>query len=151
MNPTDRRPAAWRLFIENGARVQTALDERLRASDGMTLGDYHVLLLLSEAPDHRLRMRDLSRRMVFSASRLSYQIRALAARGLVCREPVPDDRRGAFACLTEAGRDAFTAAARRHGHDVDELFHACLAPADGAALESVMARLSTHLDALEEH
>ena len=151
MTSTDHRPAAWRLFIENSVRMQTVLDERLRASDGMTLSDYHVLLLLAEAPDRRMRMRDLSRRMVFSASRLSYQVRALANRGLVCREPVPGDRRGAFACLTELGLDAFTAAAARHGRDVDELFYTGLTSDDGAALESVMTRLSTRLDALKEH
>ena len=150
MTSTDRRAAAWRLFVENSARVQTVLDERLRASDQMTLSDYHVLLLLSEAPGHRMRMHEMSRRMVFSASRLSYQVGALVKRGWVRREPVPDDRRGAFACLTEAGRDTFAAAARRHGRDVDELFFACITPEDGGALETVMTRLSDHLDSLEE-
>ncbi|MCF8611548.1 MarR family transcriptional regulator [Gordonia sp. HY285] len=143
----DRRPAAWRLFIESSVRVQTAVDERLRASDGMTLSDYHVLLLLSEAPGHRMRMRSLADRMVFSASRLTYQIGALVKRGWVCREPVPEDGRGAFACLTAAGFDAFTAAARRHGLDVDELFFAGLTPDDGSALEAVLTRLAAHLDA----
>ncbi|GAC81335.1 MULTISPECIES: MarR family winged helix-turn-helix transcriptional regulator [Gordonia] len=129
---------AWRLFIENSARLQTELDERLRASDDMTLSDYHVLLLLSEAPESRLRMRDLSQRMVFSASRLSYQVRVLADRGWLCREPVPGDRRGSYACLTDAGVAAFTAAARRHSADVDELFHSALSDDDEAALARVM-------------
>ncbi|GAA4665923.1 MarR family winged helix-turn-helix transcriptional regulator [Gordonia humi] len=146
----DRRSAAWRLFIENSVRVQTAVDERLRASDGMTLSDYHVLLLLSEAPDRRMRMRDLSHRMIFSASRLSYQIGALAKRGWVCREPVPGDGRGSFACLTDDGRAAFAAAARHHGADVDRFFFAGLTPDDGESLETVMCRLADHLDSLEE-
>ncbi|WOC11419.1 MarR family winged helix-turn-helix transcriptional regulator [Gordonia sp. MP11Mi] len=142
----DRRPAAWRLFIENSVRVQTAVDERLRASNDMTLSDYHVLLLLSEAPEHQMRMRSLADRMVFSASRLTYQIGALGKRGWVCREPVPGDGRGAFACLTDAGFDAFSAAARQHSRDVDELFFAGLTPDDGSALETVLTRLAAHLD-----
>ena len=35
----------------------------------LTLGDYNVLLLLSEAPENRLRMGQLASRMVFSPSR----------------------------------------------------------------------------------
>ena len=54
MTDVDRRAAAWRLFIENSARVQTAADERLRVRHDLSLADYHVLLLLSEAPEHRL-------------------------------------------------------------------------------------------------
>ncbi|WP_132994071.1 MarR family winged helix-turn-helix transcriptional regulator [Gordonia zhaorongruii] len=141
--PTER---AWRLFIENSARVQTLLDERLRAGDpAMSLTDYHVLLLLAEAPDHRLRMNELSRRMVFSASRLTYQVRTLCERGWLCREPVPGDRRGSYAALTASGLTAFGSAARRHRDDVEEVFYSALSPDDGPALETVMRRLSTHL------
>nr|WP_161895520.1 MarR family transcriptional regulator [Gordonia spumicola] len=128
--------------------MQTALDERLRASDGMSLSDYHVLLLLSEAPDRRLRMRELSERMVFSASRLTYQVDVLAKRGWLCREPVPGDRRGAYACLTDDGLAAFDVAARHHGSDVDALFHSAISPDDEAALGAVMRRIATNL---EEH
>ena len=150
MTDVDRRSAAWRLFIENSARVQTVADERLRARDGMSLADYHVLLLLSEAPGGRLRMRDLAAKMVFSASRLTYQVGVLAKKGWVCREPVPGDRRGAYACLTDAGRAAFADAARSHRADVDELFFSALTPDDGAALETVMRRLADHLDHLKD-
>lgn len=146
MTSTDRRSAAWRLFIENSARVQTAVDERLRASDDMTLSDYHVLLLLSEAPNQQMRMRDIAARMVFSASRLTYQVKTLVDRGWLCREPVPGDGRGAFAALTDAGREVFRTAARHHGSDVDELFHAALSPDDSVVLEAVMNRLAAHLD-----
>ena len=65
---------AWRPYIEASLRLETKLDERLRETTGLTLMDYHVLMLLSEAPQHRLRMSELADKMVFSRSRITYQI-----------------------------------------------------------------------------
>lgn len=138
--------AAWRLFIENSARLQTELDRRLRSSAGMCLADYHVLLLLHESPDRRLRMNELGRRMVFSASRLSYQVDVLCRRGWLRRENAAEDRRGSYAVLTEDGAAVFEAAALVHAADVDELFFHAIGDGDAAALAGVMRRLADHLD-----
>ncbi|MBM7369022.1 MarR family winged helix-turn-helix transcriptional regulator [Gordonia hydrophobica] len=142
---TAAKQRAWRLFIENSARIQTELDRRLRA-DGLCLADYHVLLLLHEAPDRRLRMNELSRAMVFSASRLSYQVATLCKRGWLRRENVAEDRRGSYAALTDAGAAAFESAARTHGDDVDELFFGAVSDDDAATLAQAMRALADHLD-----
>jgi hypothetical protein len=47
---------AWRAYIEGSLRLNTCIDEDLKACSRMTLFDYHVLVLLAEAPDGRLRM-----------------------------------------------------------------------------------------------
>ncbi|GAA3965072.1 MarR family winged helix-turn-helix transcriptional regulator [Gordonia caeni] len=144
----DPRGRAWRLFIETSARLSTAIDDQLRRDAGMALADYHVLLLLSEAPGHRLRMKEIAERMVFSQSRLTYQVDTLCKRGWLRREPVPEDRRGSYAILTDEGRGAFAAAARGHRELVDRLFYDALTPDDGRELAGLMARLA---DRLQEH
>jgi len=64
--------AATRTGLPNASvRLETWLDEGLRADNGLTLTDYHLLLLLAEAPRHRLRMSELADRMVFSRSRIT--------------------------------------------------------------------------------
>ncbi|MEO9328427.1 MarR family winged helix-turn-helix transcriptional regulator [Gordonia aurantiaca] len=137
--------AAWRVFIETAARLQTELDDDLRAKAGMTLADYSVLLILHESPDGRLRMRDLAARMIFSTSRLSYQVDGMCRRGWLCRERATEDRRGSYAVLTDEGRAVFRSAAADHARCVDDLFFSALTPADGRDLRAVMAKLAAHL------
>lgn len=151
-NPSIQKVAAsksqaWRLFIETSARLQTTLDDELRAHCRMSLADYHVLLILHECPGGRARMRDLSHRMVFSTSRLSYQIDAMVRRGWLRREAAPEDKRGSYAVLTDDGRSAFEAAARDHGAAVDRLFTSALSDSEASELAVLMETLTGHLDA----
>ena len=146
MTAPDPRETAWRRFIETSTRLSTTVDEQLRADSQMTLADYHLLLLLREAPGHRLRMKELSDRMVFSASRLTYQVDVLVRRGWLCREPVPGDRRGSYAVLTGDGLAAFTAAAEVHLRHVERLFVDAFSDDDGRRLAALLDRLDRHLD-----
>jgi DNA-binding MarR family transcriptional regulator len=126
--------ACWRAFIESSQRLVLQLEDDLRSDSELSLADYHVLVLLSEADRQRLRMGELASRLVFSPSRLTYQISAMERRGLVVRENCPDDRRGSWAVMTAAGLLALQraapghlAAVRRHlMDDLDEAEVACL-------------------------
>ena len=97
------REAAWRAYIEASQRLFTQLEDDLRADSDLSFADYHVLVVLSEAPGQRLRMGELASRLVFSPSRLTYQISSMQRRGLVSKEACPDDRRGSEAVLTATG------------------------------------------------
>lgn len=145
IDDVDPRGRAWRLFIETSAGLSTAIDDQLRRDADMTLADYHVLLLLHEADGHRLRMKQIAEQMVFSASRLTYQVDGLCKRGWLRREPVPEDRRGSYAILTDDGRAAFAAAAHDHRELVSRLFYDALTPDDGHELAALMSRLADHL------
>src|SRR4051812_4215705 len=83
------RMACWRAYIEASQRLFTRLEDDLRADGELSFADYHVLVLLSEAPGQRLRMGELASRLVFSPSRLTYQVSAMQRRGLVARQACP--------------------------------------------------------------
>ncbi|TFI41554.1 MarR family transcriptional regulator, partial [Micrococcus endophyticus] len=83
------------------------LERGLKKNSGMSLADYNLLLLLYEAPEGRLRMGELASGMVFSPSRITYQVKTLVARGLIERRAAECDRRGFEAVLTDEGRTAF--------------------------------------------
>lgn len=139
--------ACWRSFIESSQRLINQLEEDLRASSELSLPDYHVLVLLSEAPRQRLRMGELAGKLVFSPSRLTYQISTMERRGLVARESCPADRRGSEAVLTAAGLLALRDAAPHHlesvrGHLMDDLDEA-----EMACLTRVFTRLGDRLSA----
>ncbi|MFF5078938.1 MarR family winged helix-turn-helix transcriptional regulator [Actinoplanes sp. NPDC000266] len=105
---------AWRTFIESSWALHTHLEDELRADTGLSMNDYHVLVVLSEAPEHRLRMGELAGRLVFSPSRITYQISSMVKRGLVRKQPCPEDGRGQEAVLTDEGLAALEAAAPMH-------------------------------------
>ncbi|MDH6195911.1 DNA-binding MarR family transcriptional regulator [Mycobacterium frederiksbergense] len=136
---------AWRPYIESSVRLETLLDERLREATGLTLIDYHLLMLLANATDHRLRMNEIAAKMVFSRSRITYQINSMAKRGLVLREPAPEDRRGFRAVLTATGADALRDAMPLHSESVRELFFDHIRPDELDCVERVFTRLHANL------
>ncbi len=79
------------------------LDEDLRTTHGLTLSSYEVLLFLAWSPDRRMRMGDLAGRVLITLSGVTRLIGRLEREGLVRRERSPEDGRGSYAVLTEAG------------------------------------------------
>lgn len=102
LKPTELR--AWRAFLDAQATVLRRLEADLVAADGMTLAEFDVLIQLRLAPDHRLRMTDLSERVRLSPSGITRLVDRLAKTGLVKRGRCASDRRGTWAILTAAGR-----------------------------------------------
>ncbi|MEV4497935.1 MarR family transcriptional regulator [Micromonospora arborensis] len=143
------RGAAWRAYIEASQRLYTQLEEDLRADSDLSFADYHVLVLLSEAPGQRLRMGELANRLIFSPSRLTYQISSMQRRGLVSKEPCPGDRRGSEAVLTAAGLLALSEAAPHHLASVRTHLMDDLDDAEVACLTRVFDRLGHRLRAAQ--
>ncbi|MFD5824078.1 MarR family winged helix-turn-helix transcriptional regulator [Lentzea sp. NPDC060358] len=81
---------------------------------GVTMTEFAVLLLLSEAPDHRLRMSALAARAGLTASRITRVVDGLGKHGLVRKERHGEDARGNDAVLTDAGLTAMHAAQPAH-------------------------------------
>lgn len=143
---------AWRGVLRMHANLMTAMDQTFRADGQMSMADYEVLAMLSEAPDAELWMRDLRFELQWDTHRLDERVRSLEERGLLERD---GGEAGADACisLTEEGRDAIDAAAPAHVARVRELFFDVLTPeqvsvlgeAAGAVLENV-ARLTDEPD-----
>jgi DNA-binding MarR family transcriptional regulator len=102
-----RELAAWKGLLYGYRNMTAAIDERLEREHGLTLSSYEVLLLLSQASDHSLRMGNLADLLLLSRSGLTRLVDRLAGRDLVERHSCPDDRRGTYARLTEAGLEKF--------------------------------------------
>jgi DNA-binding MarR family transcriptional regulator len=119
---SDSQQASWRAFVEGSWALHTHLEDELRAATGLSMSDYHVLVVLSEVPGHRLRMGELAGRLVFTPSRLTYQISSMVRRGLVRKQTCPDDGRGQEAVLTDQGLAALVAAAPLHLTTVRDSF-----------------------------
>ena len=142
---SDTQQAAWRAFIESSWALHNRLEDDLRATTGLSMADYHVMVVLSEAPGHRIRMGELANRLVFSPSRCTYQVTSMTKRGLVRKQSCSEDGRGQEAVLTDAGMAALTAAAPLHLATVRETFIDDLDDAEIAVITRVFGRLGPRL------
>lgn len=139
----DEEMRAWRSMVNVNLRINAVLEAELLERQGLSNGEYGVLVNLSEAPEHELRMCDLAGLMHLSPSGLTRRIDRLVREGLVARSPAPDDRRVTMAVLTAQGLAKLEAAAPDHvggvrRHFIDHLTRTQLRQL-GAALSAVEA------------
>jgi DNA-binding MarR family transcriptional regulator len=79
------------------------LEDDLMRKGGLSLTEYSVLMVLSEAPDRELRMSDIANRAALSASRITRVVADLEQDGLVTKRRSSGDGRGNVAALTDDG------------------------------------------------
>lgn len=129
--------AVWRAYLNGVARINECLDAQLRPF-GLDLGEYEILVHLSEASDHQLRMSDLATRVRQSRSRLTHTVTRMESKGLLQRCDCPSDRRGVIAMLTDDGYELLKLAAPYHVESVRLAFVDRVDPADFAAIGRAM-------------
>ncbi|QYJ03661.1 MarR family winged helix-turn-helix transcriptional regulator [Nocardioides panacisoli] len=132
---------AWRAWLNAHAQLSARLGRELQAASGLSLADYEVLVALTDVPDHRMRMFELTDAVQWEKSRLSKQISRMTARGLVSRTECPDDRRGAHVALTAEGLAAIRSAAPGHADSVRSLVFDGLEDDEVRALEKFFGRV----------
>jgi DNA-binding MarR family transcriptional regulator len=118
----ERELRAWRGMLRAHAALTKALDADLDSAHGLPLSSYEVLLYLADAPESRLRMRDLAASVILSRSGLTRLADRLEREGLIRRESCSDDARGAYAVLTPAGAEMLAVARTTHLAGVRSLF-----------------------------
>ncbi len=131
---------AWRSLVELLAELHGEQEGALEQGHGINEGEYGVLVSLSEAPDHRLRMCDLAQRMRMSPSGLTRRIDGMVRHGWVTREPSADDRRVMLAVITDDGMAKLEAAAPTHVAAVRRSLFDHLTPEDVRTLTEVLGR-----------
>ena len=119
---TSSEQEAWRTFLYATTLLTDRFTEALQADPeiDLTLGEYEILVRLSEAEGRFLRMSELADKVVHSRSRLTHTISRMEKRGLVERVRSTDDGRGRQAQLTEAGIAMLELAAPTHVRSVRE-------------------------------
>jgi DNA-binding MarR family transcriptional regulator len=136
---------AWRAYIRLAKMLMRQLDRDLHPL-GLSMNDYEILVELSEAPGHRLRMTELADLTAQSRSRLSHQVTRMEAKGLIRRVACHGDKRGMFAVITPHGMGTIEQVAPYHVESVRRHFIGQLAPQQlgelNEAYQPVLAQLS---------
>jgi DNA-binding MarR family transcriptional regulator len=137
---------AWRSFLLGTTRLFEQLERDLRTAHDLSLPEYEILVRLSEAPDHRLRMAELASSVSHSRSRVTHTISRLEAAGLVARAACPTDGRGVIAGLTEEGYARLVDAAPTHVEGVRRYLVDLVDPDDLEATGRVFAAVARQFD-----
>jgi DNA-binding MarR family transcriptional regulator len=132
---------AWRRFLKAHAAVVGAIEGDLDRAGQISLEWYDVLIAISDAPEGRLRLKDLGRELVLTRSGATRLADKLEEAGLVERQPAPDDRRGVSLALTDLGRRALRSAWPVYAGGIRERFLAKLGPQELVMFETAMARI----------
>ncbi len=142
LTPEEMR--AWRMFIVASGDLVRAIERDL-APYRLDLGDYQLLAILSESPEQRLRMCELAELLQLSRGGLTRRMEGVLKAKLVSRIQAADDKRVAFAKLTDKGFKLLKKAAPAHLCSVRRLMIDQLTSAEVKAIGSAFAKISTQL------
>lgn len=143
----EEEAAFWRSLIRITTVLPRALEDQFLPETGLTTSDYGVLVALSEAPDHLLRISALAATTALSLSRISRVVDDLTRRGLVEKRRCAEDGRASNAVLTEAGLAKLKTAYPGHLARVRASVFDHLSAGDIRTAGPVLARLATAMEA----
>jgi DNA-binding MarR family transcriptional regulator len=137
---------AWVRLVGVVELLPGVLDSQLRRDAELSHFEYFVLAMLSESPQHTLRMTALAARTNATLPRLSHVVRRLEDRGLVERSTCPDDARATNARLTEAGWRKLRDTAPGHVATVRQHVIDALTPEQVEQLSGIAGAILDRLD-----
>jgi DNA-binding MarR family transcriptional regulator len=137
----DAALAAWRAFLNAHARAIRRIEADLSAAGLPPLGWYDVLWALHRADGRRLRIHELAEQVVLSRTGMSRLVDRIEAAGMLRREPVPEDGRGAYAAITDDGEDLLRRMWPVYERAIEQLF-ASPVGADADALRESLERVA---------
>lgn len=135
---TAEQQVIWRAYLAGVSRINERLDAELRPF-GLDLGEYEILVNLSEADELEMRMSELAERVRQSRSRLTHTVARMEAKGLILRKSCANDRRGVIAVLTATGLTLLKSAAPNHVASVRLALVDAVDPSDYEALGRAMS------------
>nr|WP_251364127.1 MULTISPECIES: MarR family transcriptional regulator [unclassified Leucobacter] len=126
--------------------MPSAVEAQLKREAGMNLFEYHVLAMLSDAPERARLMSDLAFHTNSSLSRLSHVVTRLEKQGWVRREPCASDKRATNAVLTDAGFAQLADSAPEHVGEVRRLVFDALDPSKITELSALLQPVLDQID-----
>jgi DNA-binding MarR family transcriptional regulator len=133
---------AWTGLLRVHRRLTRELEAALQDRYGLTLSALELLGRLADADELRMRIARLAEQAGLSLSRTSRLLDSLEQRGLLKRQPCPEDSRASNVQLTRAGLQLAGEAQAAHLADVQRVFLDRLTPRQIRLLAAAFARLA---------
>ena len=142
---SDERLTTVGLLMESAAGMRRVFQRRFESEQSLSNQSFDVLIRLARTPGSELRMSELAAQTSLTPSGLTRSVDRLQDQGLVARRVCPEDRRGAFAVLTPAGREVMDRAIPDHVAHIDEVLSDLFTPEEEETLAGLLRKLRDHL------
>ena len=143
---SDDEQHLWRDWLNLNARLNASINRSLQRRHDLSLSDFSVLVVLSEAPESRVRIAALADELQWERSRLSHHLTRMEKRNLVAREECLTDGRGAFVTLKPEGLSSIQSAAPDHVRLVRSIFFDGQRPEDLRAVGDMLHRMLANFE-----
>lgn len=144
MAEQDEYLRTWSHLLGAHALAMREIERRLAAEHLPSMAWYDVLWELERAGG-RLRIGELADRLVVERYNMTRLLDRLEREGFLSREPNPDDRRAAFAVLTDAGRQMRERMWPHYRAAVEFVIGGALSRDEAAAMTEGLKRIVRHL------
>ncbi|MEU2082165.1 MarR family transcriptional regulator [Streptomyces albus] len=134
----------WCALSALHGRIEAHIERALQTGHGLSVREFSLLDVLSEQHDGdggHFRMHQLADAVVLSQSATTRLVTRLEDRGLLRRYLCPDDRRGIYTDVTEAGHTLLDAARPTHNAALREALDAAEARPELAPLVAAVRSL----------
>lgn len=131
----------WRSFYLMRRRLDRALDLQLQRDSDISASEYEIIISLHDAPERRLRIKDIADAVGWEKSRVSHLVTRMEKRGLLERSTCDTDARSSWIGLTPQGRRAALGALRSHLIAIRRYFFDVLGEGDGEVLDRLSGRV----------
>jgi DNA-binding MarR family transcriptional regulator len=139
----------WRSLMRLNGALPRLLEADLVRGAGLSLSEFAILLVLTEAGADGRRMSDLAHAGRLSPSRATRVVAELEHRGLVEKSQSESDARGNVAVATAAGREAFRSAYPIQINRAREILFDHLSAKEVAGLADSLSELLSRVGAAE--
>ncbi|MEV4473672.1 MarR family transcriptional regulator [Nonomuraea sp. NPDC049504] len=116
----------WQQVLLLHSHIESRLATALQRRHGVGLSEFRALGHLAASPSSELRMQELADKLGLNQSSVTRLVARLNAADLAYRDLCPDDKRGVYAVVTEAGKARHAEASRTY----EQTLRAALAEAD---------------------
>ena len=121
-------------LVEQVSKKLKGFQRRTMREAGLTPAQYFILSLLWEKD--RMAFKDLAAASLTSRPTITGIVDTLERKGLVTREPNPDDRRSLLVSLTEKGKTL-----RQESPSLEAIFTSCCSSLAAAEIQQLIALL----------
>ncbi len=110
---------SWTLLLRLTGLVEADLSRALQRRHALGLSEFRALSQLAASGDGELRMQELAEAIGLNQSSVTRLATRLEEAGLTRRDVCPNDRRGVYSQITEAGRALQREAEATYGHALE--------------------------------
>ena len=136
------------LFVGHALAIR-AVEAAMSEKAPLSIDEYDVMLCISRAEKQRIRFSHLAEASIYTKSGITRIIKRLEEEGFVAREECPNDKRGTFAVLSDAGKQALRETWKWYSTAILKVLSPCYTQNEAQKLRELLEKIVEHLSGVD--